>query len=43
LSLKQLFEFVTNPNFGGTEEEADQALEKVRPIDQSIVFHCSTG
>ncbi|KAH8553595.1 RIO1-domain-containing protein [Umbelopsis sp. PMI_123] len=30
LSLKQLFEFVINPGFGSTEEEADQALEKLR-------------
>ncbi|CAO3674834.1 unnamed protein product [Umbelopsis vinacea] len=30
LSLKQLFDFVINPNFGSTEEEADQALEKLR-------------
>lgn len=29
LSFKQLFDFVINPSFGSTEEEADQALEKV--------------
>lgn len=33
LSLKQLFDFVINPNFGNDEETVDQELEKV-------VYHC---
>jgi RIO kinase 1 len=36
LSLKQLFDFVINPSFGSTEEEADQALEKVG------ITHCNS-
>ncbi|KAI9289982.1 RIO1 family-domain-containing protein [Umbelopsis sp. AD052] len=30
LSFKQLFDFIINPSYGGTEEEADQVLEKLR-------------
>ncbi|KAG2174659.1 hypothetical protein INT44_006923 [Umbelopsis vinacea] len=30
LSFKQLFDFIINPSYGGTEEETDQVLEKLR-------------